>query len=256
MSSDFFDQIKQWEIAGKLTPQRKVPVFYYDSTSLEATYTASTEKVRKYLPHPDMHPIELQPGRCLVTFSAYENRKTDIDPYNEFSISIMTTFRERQIPALTLLLQGIRRRYTSYVWHLPVSTERAYLGGVELFGYPKFVADISFEKRNDSVACHLSAENNRILTLRGKVLPTRRGELKKIVTYSVKDGVPLVTNNYMNPIEYAESRGSKVAELDIGSGHLICDELKGIQLSTEPLEYHYAPKSQFILFFPRNIIED
>jgi hypothetical protein len=255
MGSEFFNKIMQWEISGKLTPARKVPIFYYDVTSFEVVFTASTEKVRNYLPHPGMHPIELYPGRCIVTFSAYEYRKTDIDPYNEFSISIMVTFQKRQIPGVTLALQTIHHRFTSYVWYLPVTTERARLGGVEFFGYPKFIADISFEKQNDSISCHLSVENQKILTLKGKVLRTHKGKVTKHVTYSVKDGIPLVTNIYMNPMEYAETRSSKVAELDIGSDHPICYELKGIQLSTKPLEYHYAPKAQFILFFPRNIIE-
>lgn len=47
----------------------------------------------------------------------------------------------------------------------------------------------------------------------------------------------------MNPVEYAETRSSQMAELDIGAGHPICDELKEIQLSTNPLEYHYASKA-------------
>lgn len=81
-----------------------------------------------------------------MVFSAYEYRKTDADPYNEVSIAIMATFQQRQIPGVTLAVQAMRHRFTSYVWHLPVTTERARVGGVELFGYPKFIADISFER--------------------------------------------------------------------------------------------------------------
>jgi len=51
-----------------------------------AVYTASTRRVRRLLPHPAMNPIEMFPGRCMVAFTAYEYRKTDIGPYNEFSI--------------------------------------------------------------------------------------------------------------------------------------------------------------------------
>ena len=64
----------------------KQPVFYYDNTSLTAVYTASTRRVRRLLPHPAMNPIEMFPGRCMVAFTAYEYRKTDIGPYNEFSM--------------------------------------------------------------------------------------------------------------------------------------------------------------------------
>ena len=101
MRGELFKGIKQWEFeqAGR---KFKLPVFYYDNTSITAIYTASTSKVKKLLPHPAMNPIEMFPGRCMLAFTAFEYRKTDIDPYNEFSIAFLITFDKPQIPGSRL----------------------------------------------------------------------------------------------------------------------------------------------------------
>jgi hypothetical protein len=181
MSNEFFKGVQQWEFnLGELP--FKLPVFYYDTTTITAIYTASTGKVKELLPLPQMNPIELSPGKCLVAFTAFEYRDTDINPYNEFAIAFLITFDRPQIPFLTSALQMYRRRMTAYVWHLPVTTEIARVGGVELYGYPKFIADIEFEKEADQLSCHLSEKGNKILSLRGKVLPVARGKNSKIIT--------------------------------------------------------------------------
>ena len=231
-------------------------MFYYDTTTIIAIYTASTVKVKELLPLPQMIPIELSPGKCLVGFTAFEYRETDIDPYNEFAIAFLITFGKSQIPFLTSALQMYRRRMTAYVWQLPVTTEIARVGGVELYGYPKFIADIEFEKEADQLSCHLSESGNKILSLRGKVLPVNRGKNSKIITYSNIEDIPLVTNIYYNQLEFAESRDKQAATLEIGSDHGICEELKKIGLSESPVMYQYSPLNQAILFAGRNLMDN
>jgi len=255
MSNEFFKGIKQWEINVQ-EMQFKMPIFYYDTTIITAIYTASTNKVKELLPLPQMNPIELSPGKCLVAFTAFEYRKTDIDPYNEFAIAFLVTFNKPQIPFLTSALQMYRRRMTVYVWHLPVTTEIARVGGVDFYGYPKFIADIEFEKEEDQLTCHLSENGNKILSLSGKVLPVTRGKNTKYITYSNIGDIPLVTNIYFNQLEFAESRDKQSATLAIGSSHRICDELQKIGLSTTPVVYQYSPLNQAILFAGRNLLDN
>jgi hypothetical protein len=234
----------------------KLPVFYYDTTTITAIYTASTARVKELLPLPQMHPIELSPGKCLVAFTAFEYRETDINPYNEFAIAFLVTFDKPQIPFLTSALQMYRRRMTAYVWHLPVTTEIARVGGVELYGYPKFIADIEFEKEADKITCHLAENGKKILSLQGKVLPVARGKNSKIITYSNIKDIPLVTNVYFNQLEFAETRDKQAATLEIGSDHRICEDLRKIGLSQTPVMYQYSPLNQAILFGGRNLMDD
>ena len=255
MNNDFFKGIKQWEI-NMQEMNFKMPIFYYDTTAITAIYTASTAKVKELLPLSRMHPIELSPGKCLVAFTAFEYRKTDIEPYNEFAISFLITFDKPQIPFLSAAGQMFRRRLSVYIWQLPVTTEVARFGGVEFYGYPKFIADIEFQRQTDHITCHLSEDGNKILSLRGKVLPVARGKNTKYITYSVIDDIPLVTNVQMNPLEFSESRDKQAATLEIGTDHRICEDLRKIELSESPAMYQYSPLNQAILFAGRNLMDN
>ena len=253
---DFFKGVIQWEMMTKdLSLEGKLPVFYYDNTSMTAIYTASTEKVRRLLPLPDMHPVEAWLGRTLVAFTAFEYRKTDIDPYNEFSISFPITFRKKAIPGITVMGMMARRYFTAYVWQLPVTTERARKGGVDMYGYPKFLDDITFAKENGILGCTLSEGGKNILTLKGQKLKTSVEKVNRFKTFSVKDGVPLAANVYMNPVEFGKSMSGKAATLSLGN-HDIAKKLQEINLSPKPLFFQYMPVMEAILYGPRNLMDD
>jgi len=254
MKGELFKGIKQWEF-DRAGEKFKMPVFYYDNTSITAIFTASTSRVRGLLPHPGMRPIEMSPGRCMAAFTAFEYRKTDINPYNEFSIAFLVTFERPQIPGLTALWQMARRCFTAHVWKLPVTTEIARFGGVELYGYPKFLAEITFERSAGQIRCDLSEKGEKILTLEGKVLPTKKGGLSRYVTYSVLDGIPLVANVVVNPLEFAQTRDRNAAGLHLGTGHAIPETLREIRLSPHPVMYQFGPVTEAVLFAGRNMID-
>jgi hypothetical protein len=254
MESELFKGVMQLEVTAE-SFTGKLPIFYYDNTSMTAIFTASTSKVKEYLPHPDMRLLEFVPGRCLVVFTAFEYRNTDIGPYNEFSIACLVRFRQFQIPLLSVARHLLTRSFPAYIWHLPVTTEIARAGGVGLYGYPKFIGDIEFERSEDWVECRLSEQRAHILTLKGKALPTAKGKAMRYVTYSVRDGVPLVTNVSVNPVEFAQSADRDAAELEIGTDHSICDELNGIGLGKRPVLYQFSPVNEAILFAGRNLMD-
>ncbi len=234
----------------------RLPIFYYDCAAITAIYTASTRQVKKHLPSSGMHPVEMFPGRCLVAFSAFEYRRTDIDPYNEFSITAIISYGARQIPGLTSSWYMLRNRFSAYILHLPVTSERARRGGFELCGYPKFIADISFSQEHAHITCTVAVNGQRILSLRGKEAGTSRGRPAKFILYTMKNGIPLKANLYVNPLQFRQTVGLGNARLDIGGDHRICRELRDLGLSRWPIMYQYMPSYQAILFNSKNIIDD
>lgn len=248
----FFNGIHQWH---NTEYDVHLPIFYQDNTSMSAIHTASTKKLRALLPFDDMHPVEMVPGRCLIAFSAFEYRQTDIGPYNEFSIAAIITFAKRSIPGITLLSQLLKNSFEAYILYLPVTSELARKGGVELGGYPKFIASIDFSKDNETLTCMLAENGKRILTLSGKKLPTAKGPATRFILYTRLNNIPLKSNVYLNPIRFSQSYQKKSAVLDIGSGHEICDVLKNLELSKHPKVYQYCPNYEAILFDTKNIID-
>ncbi len=82
---DLFKGVMQWEMMTKdLSLEGRMPTFYYDDTAMTATYTASTDKVRKLLPLPVMHPVEAWSGRALVAFTASNTVKRISIPTTNF----------------------------------------------------------------------------------------------------------------------------------------------------------------------------
>ena len=253
---DFFKGVKQWEVATKDgSLEGRLPCFYYDNTAMTAIYTASTEKVRRHFPLPEMHPVEVWKDRALVAFTAFEYRSSDIDPYNEFSISFPITFRRKTVPFLTVLSMMARRYFTAYVWQLPVTTERARRGGVDMYGYPKFLADIVFSDEGGMLSCELSEGGTNILRLSGKKLKTSREKVNRFKTYSIMDGIPLAANIYMNPLEFGMSMSKKAARLTLGD-HEISRRLLDMDLSPRPIFFQYMPLMEAILFGARNLMDD
>jgi hypothetical protein len=92
------------------------------------------------------------------------------------------------------------------VWQLPVTTELARAGGVDLYGYPKFLADIRFGKGPDQVTCSVTDETGPIVSMRGNVLPVSRGQVSRNRSYSILDDIPLVTTVMIDQVETGESR--------------------------------------------------
>ncbi|MBN1531065.1 MAG: acetoacetate decarboxylase family protein [Spirochaetes bacterium] len=254
MKGDLFKGIVQWDIRSELG-KGKLPCFYYDTSAITAIFTASTRMIRRHLPGDDYHPLELLPGRCLVAFNAFEYRKTDIGPYNEFSIAVLVNFRKRSVPLFSLLRQYAARCYSAYVWHLPVTTEIARLAGVELYNYPKIIADIDFTRSDEHIQCTLSEKGVTILRLMGRVLKTGKGRVLRYRTHPVKDGIPLIANVITLPHRYAESSRGDSAVLEYNTSHPMGRELSEIGLGSRPLMYQYLPENEAILFAPRNIID-
>lgn len=238
ISGDIFEGIKQWEYERDGTKFLQ-PGFYRDNASITAVYTASSKAVRNLLPHPDMHPVELSPGRCMVAFTAFEYKDSDIGPYNEFSIAFLITFQKRQIPLLTALRQMITGEMSAYVWQLPVTTELARVGGVVQYGYPKFLADIAFETHAETISCKVREGGSEILTLEGKILQTSRGKKSRSRSYSLLDGIPLVTTVLMDYIEQGQSRDKDAARLALGS-HDIADQIRQLDLSEAPASHLFS----------------
>ena len=252
MTSDFFKDILKWNVERKGSTEA-LPFFYYDMLSIAAVYTASTPRVRKLLPHPDLHPIELVPGRCLVAIAGFEYRETDHQPYNEVNISFVVSHQKRPLPLIAVLKALSLGVIPSYVWQLPVTTEIARVEGVDLYGYPKFLADVHFVKSEGQIECTLSESGVNILRLTGRALQSKTGKTTRYLTYALEDGILVHTNFLVNAFEFAQSRRKQDFTLEIGAEHIIGQTLIEIKLSTNPMLYQCTPRREAILFPGRNI---
>ena len=116
---------------------------------------------------------------------------------------------------------------------------------LELAGYPKFLADITFERDDNWVRCQLKKAGQLIFTLtapEGKESKVPRSRMQPI---TVRSGYMLRSDLIMSERHQMSHTGSTGVCLELGD-HGIARELKEWKLG-KSLGYQYAPQHQVIV---------
>ncbi len=247
MDKTFFDGITTEQVTLSTGARIGLPVRFYDWSMMMAHFPVPAAGVRKLLPSDKLKPAQLIPGLAVVTLAAIEYRQiADVGPYNEFGIMIPVLYQPAvNLPGLPLLFPQWFRQFGVYIRHLPVTTEEALVYGVELWGDPKFIAEINFEETGRQRRCQLRAEGKDILTLEVEKVATSE-RFVNYYTYTVKDGRILRTlMQFQGEIGVARLRGG--ASCILGD-HPVADELRALDLCKTAVERIYAPRVQSLLY--------
>lgn len=252
--SPFFEGVAQIDATLQEHPV-KLPIFYYDGTAISAAFPARLGALRGLMPDPRICPARLAPGVGVVAITCFEYRDTDIGPYNELAISVPLN-EPASAPNLPgrALVAGIRRRQLhAWVHHLPVTTEIARVGGVELYNYPKFLAGIDFEETATERICRLSEGQEHILTLSGARLPAPQSVELQLFSHLWMDRQPQRSEFKIGASAFGASLMRDSARLELGSRHPIARELAGLLLSRRPLQYQHWARFEGILYGPDHL---
>ncbi len=252
--SSFFDGVAQANAALDGQPS-VLPVFYFDGVAISAVFPARLSALRRLMPDARMVPARLGPGLGAVSITCFEYRDTDIGPYNELAISIALNepWFLTNLPGRALLAGMRRRQLHGWVHHLPVTTEVARVGGVQLYNYPKFIGRIEFEDAGNQRICRLSEGHEHILTMTGERIPTPRSEQLQLFSHLWMDRQPQSSEFKLNALELGMSAKPSAASLELGANHPIARELAGLLVSRRPIQYHYMPRFEGILYGPEHL---
>ncbi len=233
LDKNFFSKFKYEEIDFK-GEKGEVPAKYFDVFSFAAVFPVSARKLKKYLPSKKMDIIKPFPGISLIFIVAYEYKHISaLEPYNEVGIGYPLKFRD-----------GEQDFDGSQFIHLPVTTERARELGVDLFGYPKFVADITFDDYENSLKCTVHHENQLMLTLEVPKMEVEE-EFSENHSFTVKDDKLLRTRVTSQGFSGSSNERGK-AKLKLGN-HPISKEIKKLLLMNKSFGHSYMPKRQTVL---------
>jgi len=246
VETTFFEGVSVEETQLSTGARIGLPVRYYEWSAMMAHFPAPAAALRKLMPSPRLRPAELVPGTGMVSMAAMEYRRiADVEPYNEFGIMVPVLYEPTvNVPTLPLLAPDRFERFGLYVHHLPVTTQEAYVFGVEIWGYPKFVAEISFEETGRARRCRLSCDGKAIATLEVAKSATRARPMN-LFSYTVKDGQLLRTRiQAEGQMSSARFRGG--ASCDLGD-HPVAEELRDLGMRRTAVERLYAPQVQSML---------
>lgn len=179
----------------------ELPILYYDSSCVFALFAADPDGVAATLAGTGLIPALRIGRRPVVAVGLYEYRDTSIGPYNEVGVGIPVYperyERSRSVTGWTQLLRRPDRRHQGvYIIDLPVTTLAACAAGSEIWGYPKFVARISFTLGGGHFASVVEdpEDGSTIMEFTGRARPLLPTPAMPLVLYSHNEGTMLRTN--------------------------------------------------------------
>lgn len=196
------------------------PILYRDIGGVTALFLVDADRVQRQLEGTGLLVAPRMPGgKAIVGVAFFTYRDCTIATYNEAAVATTAipasrVGRLRALEALDLVKPADGRDVGTYIMQLPVTTEHARAGGVELFGYPKFVADIEFTPRGDAFTgvARERESGEEIVRLEGRArysLPVPGGD---VITWSRLGGRLLRTHIAMEQaLRVAPGRGFRLA---------------------------------------------
>lgn len=214
-----------------------VPIRYYRTDCFLGIFAADHDAVAAQLPSERLFPVRLKGGRAAIGVVAYDYLETGVGPYGEIGIAALCTFDRPARPMVPLLRETADPRFGAFVLHLPVTSRIARDAGRTIWGYPKFVADMSFDLRPGNRSVEMSEQGHELLRLevrnRGKFLR----DDKPVVTFSEQDG-QIVRTTVASRAEYRTKVGHGNGRLELGD-HDVARQLRDLDISTDAMATKY-----------------
>ncbi len=154
--TDFFDVPRTTAGAGGDACQ--LPLLYRDGSQFGVFYAVDLARARQLVSSQAIEPWPVL-GRAFAAIYVWEYRDSSIGSYGEVGLGIQCR-RVGSRPSLPRLGLDMGAQDDQGIWvvSLPVTTQAAFGAGVEIWGYPKYVAPITTRFRHDGASVTLADE--------------------------------------------------------------------------------------------------
>ncbi len=218
-----------WSVVHSLTGRRlQLPLGIYDLSMYGAAFEANAEAAQKRMPSHDLHVVEHAPGKTEIHILAFDHRAPDVlVPYREMAICV---------PVQRLGERGV------VFLHLPVTTEDARWGGVDNYGFPKFVADVRIGHGDGAMRCTLHADGVHVLTLEVNELMPASGHLS-FKNFTLRGDDQIVESILDIDGQVARSEAAGGAHLSLGP-HAIAAGLRELGIETRSRSHWFVAQAR------------
>jgi len=230
----------------------ELPVFCYDGSAVVAFFMCEHTKAAQKLDGTGLYPIEFSKGKALASLGLFEYRESTLGPYKEGFLMIAVSPQPKMSflnKRFQFFVNAKHRKLGFYTLDLPISEELPLVAGREIWGVPKFLADISLAFSNDRFTGEVLLDSNgeKILSLESsfnKGMPFRF--LDSMVYSNHQDSILKIISNFNCPVRIFRD---KEARLRVGLiDHPMAHNLRDLGLDGEnPFLLQSADKIEFIL---------
>ncbi|MBB6646803.1 acetoacetate decarboxylase family protein [Halobellus ruber] len=219
------------------------------ATMTGVVLSADREAVGELLPE-GLTPIRATPDRAAVTFLCVDYDRighgSGIEPYNEFGVLLPAVHDDsRTLPYVSVFTRGV----TGYVWYLPVTSEPAKALGVDIWGYPKEVADITHRDDGSTRRTSVTVDGEHLVDVTVD-RPPAFSQTDSGVSYTTMDGrllrEELELDGEIGVWPYSSSISYTLGD------HPRAERLKQLDLSDRAL-LRFAADTEFVIHEGRQV---
>lgn len=127
-----------------------LPILYFDTSNFVAMFWVDYARAAALMDDPGLQLVRFRGNKALVSVAWFEYRETSVGVYNEVGVAMAVVpkgMAQPRFPLLSLYGALDQRQIGMYILDLPVTTAAACAAGREVWGYPKFVTQISFQRQ-------------------------------------------------------------------------------------------------------------
>ncbi|MFF8564597.1 acetoacetate decarboxylase family protein [Streptomyces albidoflavus] len=249
---DFFRRLPKTRVDSPIGPTL-TPNFYYAVSTARLTMLAPTRAIRSRLPQ-ELAPLEIAPGRGLVSVMFFRYDVCDIDFYTEAAVGVAVRPARHGKLGFFDLVTGLKNEHLdSYVLSLPVSSEIAQVRGHDGYGFPKWVTGLDVDIDPLRTTARVANDSGGVdLALRA---PTPRltahasGErVSSLTSYTTVGGAWHSTLNQTHVLTAGTARRTRDVALEIGEGRM-ADDLRSLR-PTRTVQFDVMTQGQAALHMP------
>lgn len=228
----FFDGITFRPVAGRVdgTPYHvELPLRYHESSMIMGHFPAPAARLQSLLPSRRLVPVPIVPGLGVLTLVAFEHRRVDgLEPYEEVVVMVPVRLRPAvNVPLLPLLWPHRFDDLGFHVVHLPVTQASAWAAGIDIWGFPKTLAEITVETVGGRRRARWRADGRDVLALDVAWPPRFDVQCVDYQAYPVRSGRVLPTAFQTRGPYHLSRRPGRQASFALGD-HPIADALRGL----------------------------
>jgi Acetoacetate decarboxylase (ADC) len=194
-----------------------IPVEVRSAKMVGGTFTAPYTAAHEIIAYSGLRPLKLVGTLALCVVSAVQYTDSDLGPYNEVALAIAV-----DAPS------GGGGGLTTFIHRLPVNQEFTCAAGRDIWGFPKWVADISFQERPGRTVALMMDGGELAMALSVDTrfaVPVPSSEVE-MTCYSYREGTLRRTPWTMRMSQVKMRPGG--VSVDVGERNQLADDLRAL----------------------------
>lgn len=215
------------------------PTSFLDGSSMMAMFAVPLSSATEMIAASGFVPAHLLPGRAVLSLNCVHYTDTDCGTYEEVALAVLVADPNRRssrvpsaVPSPVAWRDLVGGRIGAHSWRLGVSTTLSRDCGIEMWGYPKVLGEITWERGAGRARMTWVQDGELVLSFAMADQGTRTPKPISPPVYSVHRGDRVVGHLTQS----FEGVGYHLRGADIELGpHAFADEIRQLGLPKRPL---------------------